>query len=100
MNSFQRMIYDVFNVPDFVDYAIINSKKISVILYEDNTNSVYSEYGFDDGQTMNFTCKKCDYTPKKGDVVTLKNKEYKVDSFVLDSFGLSYIVTIKNKNGR
>jgi hypothetical protein len=37
-----------------------------------------------------------DYTPKKGNKITFRNKKYKIDSFTADSFNLSYKILLKD----
>lgn len=96
MNAFQKMIDDVFAVPQFREYFYFQGKTISCISYEVSTDPLYAEYGVEDGITICLTCKISDYTPKKGDKISFRNKQFKVDSFTADSFNLTYKIFFKD----
>lgn len=97
MNIFEKMIDDCFDIPEFFEFFICeNGDLIKVISYEINTDTIYTEYGVDQGVSFYLTCKTKDYTPKKGDKITFRNKKYKVDNFSADSFNLTYKIFVKD----
>lgn len=97
MNCFQNMIQDIFNVPQFKQYFTVeNGISIVCVAYETQTDTIYTEYGIDDGVHFHLTCKVEDYTPKKGQKITFRNKIYKIDSFTADSFNLTYKIYLKD----
>ena len=49
MNAFQKMIQDIFDVPQFREYFYFQGKTISCISYEVSTDPLYAEYGVEDG---------------------------------------------------
>ena len=101
MNMFEMMINDIFQCNDFCEFALVNgSKQIKVIVYEMDTNTLYTEFGVDDGVSFTLSCKNEDYQPQKGDIIKVRKQEYKVNTFSLDSFGLCYNITLKSLNSR
>lgn len=97
MNAFEKMIDDVFTVPQFIEsFTTADGKNVVTISYEVSTDSLYSEYGFSEGISFYLTCKVADYQPKKGDKITFRNRRYKIDSFTADSFNLTYKIFLKS----
>ena len=97
MNAFEKMIVDVFSVPQFRQYFYVDeSNSIPCISYQIDTDTQYTQFGYDQGVSLHLTCKAVDYSPKKGNKITFRNKQYKIDSFVLDSFGLTYKILLKD----
>lgn len=97
MNAFQLMIDQIFNVSQFREYFYTEQgKQIVCVSYQVNTDTIYTQFGYDQGISLHLTCKVADYTPKKGNKITFRNKKYKVDSFVADSFNLSYKIFLKD----
>lgn len=101
MNIFEKMIDDVFDIPEFIQYFCTpDNKDVVAISYEKATDTIYTEYGIDDGVSFYLTCKVKDYTPKKGDKITFRNQVYKVDTFSADSFNLTYKIFLKDLTSR
>lgn len=101
MNAFENMINEIFNVQQFREYFTTDQgKQIVCVSYEVNTDTQYTEYGYDQGISLHLTCKVADYTPKKGNKITFRNKQYKIDSFTADSFNLSYKILLKDLTSR
>lgn len=97
MNPFEKMIDDIFNIPEFKEYFTTeNGLTVDCISYETDFEPVYTEYGFDDGISFYLSCKVKDYTPKKGEKLTYKNKAYKIDTFKEDSFSLTYNIFLRS----
>ena len=96
MNAFEQMIQDVFNVKDFIEYFTYGEQKIKCIAYHIDTDPSYTTFGFDDNVSFYITCKASDFTPEKNLHITFRNVLYKIDSFQLDAFGLSYKIMLKN----
>lgn len=98
MNPFEKMIDDIFQVPAFQEFAIVNDAlEIPVIRYSSNTAPVYTEFGIESGITLQLTCKVKDYHPKKGDRISFDGKKYRMDEFNTDSFNLTYILNLKDE---
>ena len=53
MNAFQKMIQDIFDVPQFREYFYFQGKTISCISYEVSTDPLYAEYGVEEETFMN-----------------------------------------------
>lgn len=102
MNAFQLMIDQIFEVPQFKQYFVLqeDQKQIVCISYETTTDTIYTEYGIDDGISNRITCKIVDYSPKKGDKILFRGKRYKVDSYTADSFNLTYIISLKDLSSK
>lgn len=97
MNAFEKMIDDVFTVPQFIQYFTTNDgTNVVTISYEVDTDSLYSEFGFVENVSFYLTCKVKDYQPKKGEKIIFRNKKYKIDSFTADSFNLTYKIFLKS----
>ena len=97
MNVFEKMINDCFSIPQFIStFETEDGKEITCITYETATDTLYTQFGYDQGVSLHLTCKAVDYSPKKGNKITFRNKQYKIDSFVLDSFGLTYKILLKD----
>ena len=97
MNMFQKMIEDIFNIPEFIStFETESGKEITCITYETATDTLYTEFGIDEGVSFYMSVKKADYTPVKGAKLTYNGRAYKIDSFKLDSFNLSYNIYLKD----
>ena len=97
MNAFQKMIDDVFNVPEFCEkFKTEAGKEIITICYEISFDAVYTEYGIDDGISFYLTCKAKDYSPRKGEKIIFRGKTYKIDSYKTDSFSLTHNIFLRN----
>lgn len=98
MNVFEKAIEDIFNVGEFVEYFqdVETEQNIKTIVYQKNTDGVYTQFGFDSGVNFYLTCKTSDYTPKKGKKIIYKDVTYRIDSFLTDSFGLSHNIFLKS----
>lgn len=96
MNVFEKMIDDVFNVPQFQQYfQTQEGQKIICIPYNIDIDTLYTEYGVDTGVSFYLTCKVKDYIPKKGDKIIFKSRQYKIDNYSTDSFQLTYRIFLK-----
>lgn len=101
MNCFEKMIEDIFNVPQFTTFFYTEeNKEIVTVAYETSVDPVFSEYGIENGVSFYLTCKTHDYQPKKGDKITYKNKKYKVENFTADSFNLTYNIFLKDLSSK
>ena len=80
MNVFEKAIEDIFNVGEFVEYFTDSEtgKNVKTIVYQKNTDGVYTEFGFDSGVNFYLTCKTSDYLPKKGKRIVYKNTIYRI----------------------
>lgn len=96
MNSFQFMINDIFNVKDFVEYFTYDGKQIKCVAYHTDNDPTFTAFGLDDNVSFFITCKASDFTPQKNLHITFRNTLYKIDSFQLDAFGLSWKILLKN----
>ena len=91
MTPFEKMIDDVFNVPEFSEVFITaQGKEVVTIAYEVTTDGVYTQFGIDEGVSFYLTCKVKDHTPRKGEKIIFRGSTYKIDSFTADSFNLTY----------
>lgn len=96
MNPFQKMIDDVFAVPEFCEkFRTEAGVEIITIAYEVATDEVYTQFGIDEGVSFYLTCKVKDYTPRKGEKIIFRGSTYKIDSFTADSFNLTYKLFLK-----
>lgn len=101
MNAFQKMIDDIFSVPQFIEYFTTeDNKQIVTVAYSVDTNTVYTQFGMDKGESFYLTCKVKDYTPKKGAKITFRGEKYKIDDFSADAFNLSYNIYLKSLTSR
>ncbi len=97
MNCFEKMIDDVFAVPQFQTFFIDqNGNRIIAIVFQTTCQTIYTEFGVDTGISFYLTCKVADYQPKKGAKITYNGKEYKIDQFSTDSFGLSHNIFLRS----
>ena len=99
MNCFQKMIKDLFNVTDFIDYFYDyeTDKMYICIRYDDTSYDVeYTQFG--KNNIVNFyLCVKSDqYTPVKNKRIKFNNVDYKIDTFTSDAFGLTYSMFLKS----
>lgn len=97
MNIFEKAIEDVFSIPEFQETFILNGKEITCISYEISQDTLYTQFGIDEGISFYLTCKIKDYTsPKKGDRISFRGNQYKLDSFTADSFNLTYKLYLRS----
>lgn len=97
MNAFEKMVQDVFNVPEFVEYFYDeNNTPIKTIAYSVNVEEDFTEYGVDNGVTFYLTCKRDDYAPKRGNKIRFRGETYKVANYSIDAFNLSYKIFLKS----
>ena len=96
MNQFEYAIQDIFNVPQFVEYMQYGEQQIKVIAFSIDENGQYTEFGFDPNISFYLTVKKADFTPEKNIQITFRNVDYRIDSWQLDSYGLTYKIYLKN----
>lgn len=97
MNIFEKMIDDCFSIPQFIStFETEDGKEITCITYETATDTLYTEFGYDEGVSFYITCKVADFTPKKGAKITYNGRTYKIDTFRADSFNLSYNIYLKD----
>ena len=96
MNIFQSAIEDIFNTKEFTEYFTADNKTVVCIAYQTNVNSLYTQFGIDNGMSFYLTCKVKDYTPKKGNIITFRNKQYKIDEYKADSFNLCFNIFLKD----
>ena len=98
MNPFQKMIDDVFKVPEFAEKMTVNeNQEITFIRYSSSEAPIYTEFGTDAGRKLQITVKCKDYSPKKGDRIRIKNKNFRVEDFDTDSFELTTVINLKGE---
>jgi hypothetical protein len=100
MNPFDILIDDIFHAVDFTEKCLVNGKNITCITSAITADSEYTLYGVDEGINFYLMVQAKEYTPKKNDKITYKNKTYKVDIFTLDSAGKTYNVYLKSLSSR
>lgn len=96
MTIFEHAINDIFNVPDFQQSMRINNRDITVVGYQSDTDTEYTEYGIDNGKEIKVTCKVKDYSPVRGEKVSFRGQKYKIDRYTTDSHNLCHIITLKS----
>lgn len=100
-NIFEKMIDNVFSVPQFIEYFTTeDGKEVVTVSYSVDTNTQYTEFGMDNGVSFYLTCKVKDYTPKKGLKITFRGKEYKIDYYHADAFDLTYNIFLKSLSSK
>ena len=95
-NCFENMIQDVFNIPQFVEYFTYGQQRIKCVSYHMDIDPSFTTFGLDDNVNFYITCKASDFTPQKNIHITFRNQLYRIDSFELDAFGLSWKILVKN----
>lgn len=97
MNAFEKMIEDIFNIPQFQEYFVTSSNKmVTAICYSTDVDTQFTQFGVDSGMSFYLTCKCADYTPKKNQIITYRNTKYKIDTFSMDSFKLTYNIFLRD----
>lgn len=97
MNAFQKMIEDVFKIPEFIEYFYTeDNTAVVTVSYQMNTEEAYTQFGYDGGVSFYLTCKTADFEPAKGMKITFRDKTYKIDSFYADAFNLTYNIYLKS----
>lgn len=97
MNSFQRAVEDIFKIEDFIQYfEDQDNNQIVCISYHIDTNEEYSMYGYQGGVGFYITCKTSDYLPKRGNKITFRGTQYKIQSFITDEHALTYNIYLKS----
>lgn len=100
MNCFEKMIDDIFRVPQFIDtFSYTDNstvKQVTCIQYTMQTDAMFTQYGVDEGIDFVLTCKCSDFTPKKNQKITYHGQEFKIVSWKTDGFNLSYNLNVKS----
>ena len=99
MTIFSQAIDDIFSVPDFMEPLNLDgsTSSISVCSYVTDTKEQFTEFGYDHGDSIQVTCKCTDWeSPERGQLVTFREKTWKVTEYETDSHALTYRVTLKS----
>lgn len=110
VNCFEQMIQDVFKVPQFIDtFEIVNdssssssdsssslSSAITCVKYAQQDDAILTQFGMDQGIDFILTCKVKDFTPQKNMKIKFHDKIYKIVSWHIDSFQLTYNLNLKS----
>lgn len=88
-NAFRRMINDLFNNEQFVQFCYVNGFKYKCIVSKTNDGVMFTEAGMQD--LVNFTLdlqlteQNYNNPPEQNDRVVFREKEYKISHVELDS---------------
>lgn len=99
MNPFEVGINDIFSNSDFLESCMIGTTAYPCIVSAIPADSVYSEYGFDEGITFDLSIRVSDLPdrPKKNTILNYKDTDYRIAETTLDSAGLTWKIFLKSK---
>ena len=100
MNPFETMEEDIFKSPDFAECCLIGGRSVPCVVSAVSTATQYTEFGEDLGTSFFLRIQKRFYTPKKSDIVTYKDTQYRVANFELDSGQIVYNVYLKSMSSK
>lgn len=93
---FSQAIDDIFAVKDFQEMLEVGDRKVVVISYSGNTDTRFTEFGVDPGDTISVTVKAGEWSPSRGDKVVFRGSRWRVDTVYVDSHNLTRTVYLKS----
>lgn len=102
MNPFEIATNDIFENPDFLEYATIGDASVPVLASEIAESARLDEFGIDEGVTFFLRVRASDLesAPVRNALITFHSVEYRIDRAALDSSALVWKIDLKSKSSR
>ena len=100
MNIFEKMVENIFSVKEFLEFFTCSKGKVPCIAQSIEEELAYTEFGVDEGISFSLYVKTKDYTPRRGNKIEFRGKEYKIDKFITCPYNLTYTIYLKSVSSK